>query len=151
MRKDLKEIERPTWRSAKKWTQRGAAARVACLLLIWYSTSVLTSITTKEIIVRFPYPITVAMVQQGVAAVCGWCTAQMERRGALRDWRLHLRTFAPVAIPMVIALVSYRWALMTASVAFTSTVKTLGPGFTIVFSRVLLQVRHTSDGCTTLG
>ncbi|KAL1528563.1 hypothetical protein AB1Y20_009906 [Prymnesium parvum] len=135
------DVESPTWRSEKRWMERGSTLRVVMLLLLWYSTSVLASITTKEILMRFPYPITVAMVQQAVAAFCGWCTAQMERRGALRDWRLHLRTFAPVAIPLVVALISYRWALMATTVAFTSTVKTLGPVFTVVFARLMLQER----------
>ena len=146
----MEDIDSPTWRSEKRWTQRGSTARVILLLLLWYLSSVLTSITTKEILGHFPYPITVATVQQAVAAFFGWCTAQMERRGALQDWRLHLRTFAPVAIPMVVALISYRWALMSASVAFTSTVKTLGPVFTILFSRIMLQARcvaiDPSDG-----
>ena len=125
--------------------QRGcpwSEARFGIMILLWYTSSVLTSITTKEILLQFPNPITVAMVQQAFAAFCGRCTVQLERRAVLLDWQLHLRAFAPVAIPMVIALITYRWALMSATVAFTSTIKTLGPMFTILFSRLMLQARE---------
>ena len=83
-----------------------------------------------------------ATIQQFVAAVGGYALAHaVGRRGMLRDWRLHIRAFAPVAVPMVVALVSYRWSLMTVSVSFVHTLKTLGPLFTIVFSRALLRER----------
>ena len=95
----------PTWRPSKKWHQKGSTAWVLVLVLVWYLSSVVTSLTTKAILMNFPYPITVATVQQAIAAVIGACTAQLERRASLADWRLHLRTFAPVAVPMVAALV----------------------------------------------
>ena len=39
------------------------------------------------------------------------------------------------------AQVSYRWSLLSVSVSFTHTIKTLGPMFTIFFSRLLLAER----------
>lgn len=37
--------------------------------------------------------------------------------------------------------VSYRWSMLSVSVSFTHTIKTLGPMFTIFFSRLLLSER----------
>ena len=98
-------LDSPTWRAGKNWRQKGSTTRVLVLVLVWYGTSVITSLTTKAILMEFPYPITVAAAQQAVAAVGGFLTARLERRGSLADFRLHLRTFAPVAVPMVAALV----------------------------------------------
>ena len=39
------------------------------------------------------------------------------------------------------AQVSYRWSLLSVSVSFTHTIKTLGPMFTILFSWLLLHER----------
>ena len=114
--------------------------RLALLLAVWYATSLLTSITTKEILRPFPYPITLAAIQQAFAATCGWASLRVdaaERSRMLRDTRLHASTL-PVAAVMVIALIAYRWSLMSVSVAFTHTIKTLGPVCTIAFSRILL-------------
>ena len=58
----------------------------------------------------------------------------------LLDWQLHMTTLQMSGV-MVVALVSYRWSLMGASVAFVHTVKTLGPVFTILFARLLLGER----------
>merc|ERR1719409_2233643 len=41
---------------------------------------------------------------------------------------------------MVLSLVSYRWSMLSVSVSFTHTIKTLGPMFTF-FSRLLLAER----------
>lgn len=116
--------------------------RLAALLAIWYVSSLLTSLSTKEILHVFPYPITLAAVQQAIAAAVGWASLRsgQSRLSLLRDSNLHLSTL-PVATVMVIALASYRWALMMGSVSFVHTVKTLGPLFTIAFSRLFLDER----------
>ena len=49
--------------------------RLGILLLLWYSSSAVTSITTKTILRAFPFPITLAVVQQLVAAAGGGLTA----------------------------------------------------------------------------
>lgn len=117
--------------------------RLTALLAVWYISSLVTSLSTKEILRVFPYPMTLSAVQQFIAAVMGWASlrgAGVSRLSILRDRRLHQATL-PVATVMVIALASYRWALMMATVSFVHTVKTLGPVFTIAFSRLLLGER----------
>lgn len=42
------------------------------LLCLWYASSAVTSLSTKEILRSFPFPITVALVQQSVSTVLGW-------------------------------------------------------------------------------
>jgi solute carrier family 35 protein E1 len=120
--------------------------RLPILLFLWYSSSLLTSLSTKAILHTFPYPITLAAVQQAIAAVCGWAGTRVpgrSRTSLLFDRRLHLAT-APIAAVMVCSLIAYRWALMTASVSFIHTVKTLGPIFTIAFARLLLHEEATA-------
>ena len=50
--------------------------RLAFLLFVWYTSSLLTSLSTKEILRVFPYPITLAAVQQAIAAAMGWASLQ---------------------------------------------------------------------------
>lgn len=122
----------------------GSPAYVAGLIAMWYASSVVTSITTKHIMRGFPFPITLALVQQAVAALGGLSDPSGGGGSAtalLRDWRRHCTLVGPAAATLVVALVSYRWSLMSVSVMFTHTVKTLGPVFTIGFSRLLLGER----------
>lgn len=124
-----------------------SARHVAALLLVWYASSVVTSLSTKEIMRSFPFPITLATIQQAVAAFGGLAITPVSTAAPagvtalLRDWRRHTPVVAPVGAVMVVALISYRWSLMSVSVSFTHTVKTLGPVFTILFSRLLLGER----------
>lgn len=136
---------------------RSRSLRLVALLGVWYISSLLTSLSTKEILRVFPYPISLAAVQQAIAASCGWVSLQTARPrlSVLRDRQLHLSTL-PVAAVMVISLASYRWALMVGSVSFVHTVKTLGPVFTIAFARLLLgeclpPSRYLSVGPVVLG
>lgn len=114
---------------------------LALLLTMWYGSSVLTSLSTKEILRGFPHPVTLALVQQAIAIVCSWSSLPPgSRRLMAGDTQLHYYTLQVSAV-MVVALVSYRWSLMGASVAFVHTVKTVNPVFTIAFSRALLGER----------
>ena len=113
---------------------------LASLLAVWYASSALTSLSTKEILRVFPYPVTLALTQQAVAVTLGWGSLRSERSrmSMVTDWRLHARTL-PITSVMVVALISYRWALMAASVSFIHTVKTLSPVFAIPLSRAVLD------------
>jgi len=118
--------------------------RIAVLLTLWYSSSIVTSLTTKSILREFPFPIGVALVQQAMAASLSYVSWRWQLRAEEAEppeLHRHSAAFAPIAIVMVMSLVSYRWCLLSVSVSFAHTMKTLGPLFTIVFSRVLLQER----------
>ena len=116
--------------------------RIPLLLALWYSSSVLTSLSTKAILSMFPHPVTLALVQQCIAAAFGWASLRSPRPRCevFADTRLHWLT-TQISLVMVVSLIAYRWALLGGSVAFTNTVKTLGPAFVIVFSRVLIGER----------
>ena len=135
---------------------RPRTARLVGLLLVWYGTSAVTSITTKEILRSFPFPITLAVLQQLVAAAGGVVAyrasiASTCARGKICEdssdssARARAVTVLPVAAVMVGSLVTYRWSLMSVSVKFVHTVKTLGPVFTILFSRVMLKERLSAS------
>ena len=77
---------------------------LALLLALWYSSSVVTSLTTKSILSRFPFPITLALVQQAVAAALSymsWRKAAVQPSERAERWR----TVMPVAFVMVLSLV----------------------------------------------
>ena len=119
-------------------------ARIAVFLALWYSSSIVTSLTTKSILSEFPFPIGVALVQQAIAAslsYVSWRWQLRAERAAPPELHRHSAAFAPIAVIMVLSLVSYRWSLLSVSVSFTHTIKTLGPLFTVVFSRGLLRER----------
>ena len=135
---------------------RPRTGRLVGLLLVWYGTSAVTSITTKEILRSFPFPITLAVLQQLVAAAGGVVAyrasiASTCARGKICEdssdssARARAVTVLPVAAVMVGSLVTYRWSLMSVSVKFVHTVKTLGPVFTILFSRVMLKERLSAS------
>ena len=135
---------------------------MAGLLVVWYGSSVLTSLSTKEILSSFPHPVTVALIQQAVAFSCSLAGLSEGEEGSrsrsrngggggggssygsrwemLSDWQLHAVTLQMSGV-MVVSLVAYRWSLMAASIAFVHTVKTLGPVFTVAFARLLLGER----------
>tara|TARA_B100000795_G_scaffold131260_1_gene97949 strand:- start:618 stop:983 length:366 start_codon:yes stop_codon:yes gene_type:complete len=80
--------------------------KIGLLLAMWYSSSIITSLTTKTILSHFPFPITLALVQQAVAAVLSYISWRWERGAdppaASRD-RASIVT--PIAGVMVLSLV----------------------------------------------
>jgi hypothetical protein len=90
------------------------AVKIGLLLAIWYSSSIITSLTTKTILLHFPFPITLALVQQAVAAVLSYISWRWERgaipQAASRD---RARIVTPIAGVMVLSLVRRRTAQRT--------------------------------------
>jgi solute carrier family 35 protein E1 len=121
--------------------RRAERLRLAGLLALWYASSVVTSLSTKEILRRVPYPITVALIQQCAAALLGWVGSRRARPqpNASTDWVATVHAVIPVAACMVVSIVAYRWSLLSVSVAFVHTIKTLGPLWTLIFSHLLLR------------
>mmetsp|Transcript_29094 Transcript_29094/g.61128 ORF Transcript_29094/g.61128 Transcript_29094/m.61128 type:complete len:412 (-) Transcript_29094:286-1521(-) len=120
------------------------SASLLVLIPLWYGCSAASSITTKEILRAFPYPITVAAVQQMFSAVLGYMHATKYGSGPMPGHTTErVRALTPPVIAMVGALVSYRFSLLTVSVSLTHTIKTLGPLFTMFFSFLLLGERTT--------
>ena len=97
------------------WSAPSArAVKIGLLLVMWYSSSVVTSLTTKTILSDFPFPITLALVQQAVAAVLSYISWQWERGAeppaASRD---RASIITPIACVMVLSLV--RWLVSGAA------------------------------------
>ena len=82
------------------------AVKIGLLLAMWYSTSVITSLTTKTILSHFPFPITLALAQQAVAALLSYISWRWERAdappAASRD---RANIVMPIAAVMVLSLV----------------------------------------------
>ncbi|EOD09558.1 hypothetical protein EMIHUDRAFT_461783 [Emiliania huxleyi CCMP1516] len=128
----------------------GALGRRVTVGLLLALCSAVTSISTKEILRSFPFPVTIAAVQQLLSAALGrlgiasWQTAT-SGASPLFDAQI-----APVVTAMVISLVAYRWSLMHASVSFTCIVKTLAPLFTILFSFAVEGQPTTAARCASV-
>jgi len=116
--------------------------------------SAATSISTKEILWYFPFPIAVAAIQQLISATCSRAGATFttapspESRCVVA--RRNAYIIAPVAASMVISLVAYRWSLLSASVSFTCIVKTLAPLFTIIFSYTVANEPTPLSRCASV-
>lgn len=125
-------------------TRRSSSSRelkIAGLLLVWYLSSSVVSLTTKEILHDFPFPITLATLQQTAAAISGWISAGLSARCHRRNI---VRAVLPVAVVTVVGLVLHRWSLLFVSVAFVQTIRCLVPIFTIVFAFGILHERRTT-------
>lgn len=82
------------------------SVKIGLLLIMWYSSSIITSLTTKTILSHFPFPITLALVQQAVAAVLSYVSWRCERGAeppAVSRDRASIVT--PIACVMVLSLV----------------------------------------------
>lgn len=114
--------------------------RPALILLIlgYYAASTLTSCLTKMVLDGFPRPITVSLVQQGMASV-GALVRVGSVSGALREWRAAL----PVAAALLFSSVLYRISLVYNSLSFAQAVKTLQPLFVTLLSAVFLRERSS--------
>ena len=117
-------------------------------MLAYYATSMLCSCLTKLVLVEFPLPLTVSLVQQLVASTVS--TAAHHRQTG--SWRgLHQwRSITPVAGAIVVAGVSYRVSLVYSPVSSAQAVKTLQPLFTTALSWGLLREKSSSGRLASL-
>mmetsp|Transcript_28190 Transcript_28190/g.86146 ORF Transcript_28190/g.86146 Transcript_28190/m.86146 type:complete len:369 (+) Transcript_28190:44-1150(+) len=123
------------------------------LLIVWYVSSAVTSISTKEILVSFPFPIAVAAIQQLVSASFGSVGTSSSAAFSsltLASFKHNFASIAPVAMTMVVSLVAYRWSLLYATVSFTCIIKTLAPLFTMIFSYFIASEPTSYSRCASV-
>lgn len=122
--------------------------QVGTLVATYYATSMLSSCLTKLLLVEFPFPLSVSLVQQLVASA-GSTVEHSRRTGSwhgLRQWR----SVTPVAGALVVAGVSYRVSLVYSPVSFAQAIKTLQPLFATALSRSLLKEQSSRGRLASL-
>ena len=109
------------------------------LILAYYCTSSLTSCLTKQVLVAYPRPVTVSLVQQAFAAA-GGITQVASVENALGE----CRAVMPVTLTLLASTVLYRISLVFNTLSFSQAVKTLQPLFAALLSRMLLGERSST-------
>lgn len=113
-------------------------AQLVLLIVAYYAASTLTSCLTKMVLVKFPRPITVSLVQQSMASIGGLLRVG-SISGALNEWRAAL----PVAVALLFSVVLYRISLVYNTLSFAQAIKTLQPLFATLLSAFLLNERSS--------
>ena len=117
------------------WSTSG----VSLVVLSYYAASTINSCLTKQILLSYPRPLTVTVVQQTLTSVA----AIVQSSSPLR---LHhyARAVLPVSASLVTSLVSYRVSLLYNAVSFSQVVKGLQPLFALMMSHSLLSERSNT-------
>ncbi|KAK3743905.1 hypothetical protein QZH41_008765 [Actinostola sp. cb2023] len=132
------------------------ALRVFFLCIIWYSISSTNSVVGKKLLNEFPHPTTVAFVQV-------LCTA-LFLGPTLMVWKVpkavaiprsaFIKLIVPLAFGKALAAVSAYFSIWRVPVSYAHTVLKINifvfafqatmPIFTVILSRILLGVKHTT-------
>jgi len=99
--------------------------RILCLCVAWYAISSSTNILTKTLLIDFPYPMTVSMVQllsiwiylQPVLKV--WRIPPIDN--IMMSWRYYFTMILPLAFGKFITSVSGHISLWRATVSYSHT------------------------------
>ena len=91
----------------------GHARRLAVLIGAYYAVSTLTGILTKQVLTKFPRPLTVSLCQQCVVLIGGLARVRSVST-ALAEWRAVL----PVASTLLASVVLYRVSLIFNTLSF---------------------------------
>jgi solute carrier family 35 protein E1 len=113
---------------------------VLALILVYYVSSTLNSVFTKQILISYPRPLTVSLSQQLFSSIVS-LGHYHRSTGKRLDLRRHLRRVMPIALALVIGLVSYRASLLYNAVSFAQVVKSLQPLFAAAMCVVFLGER----------
>lgn len=129
--------------------------RLIVFCLIWYMTSALTNTSSKSIMIAFPRPVTLTLVQ--FAFVSSWCVLLAHlarvnpdlrtnipalRHGLRRPSRHVLATTLPLAIFQVGGHLLSSTATARIPVSLVHTIKGLSPLFTVFAYRLFFHVRY---------
>eukprot|EP00965_Chrysotila_dentata_P051668 1715340-Pleurochrysis_carterae.AAC.3 len=115
-------------------------AGLLLLVVLYYAASTLNSCITKQILLEYPRPLTVAAVQQALSSLGGvwrYWSKGGHAEGVL-GLRHSFRLVLPVSAALVVSLASYRISLLYNAVSFAQVVKGLNPLFALICSAALL-------------
>jgi len=113
---------------------------VLLLILVYYLSSTLNSVLTKQILISYPRPLTVSLSQQLFSSIVS-IGHYYRSTGKPLDLRRHLPRVMPIALALVTSLVAYRASLLYNAVSFAQVVKSLQPLFAAAMCVILLGER----------
>ena len=113
--------------------------QLAATVLAYYASSVLTSCLTKELLTLLPRPLTIALLQQVVAAAVGAWDHRRRSGEPVLAYERHWHAARPASSALVVAMLAYRVSLLYNAVSFSQAVKTLQLLFSAVLARALLR------------
>ena len=114
--------------------------QLAATVLAYYASSVLTSCLTKELLTLLPRPLTIALLQQVVAAAVGAWDHRRRSGEPVLAYERHWHAALPASSALVVAMLAYRVSLLYNAVSFSQAVKTLQLLFSAVLARALLRL-----------
>lgn len=119
------------------------------LIIVYYVSSTLNSVLTKQILISYPRPLTVSLSQQLFSSIVS-IGHYHRSTGKPLNLQRHLRRVVPIALALVIGLVTYRASLLYNAVSFAQVVKSLQPLFAAAMCVVFLGERISSTRLAAL-
>lgn len=111
---------------------------LGCMFGTWYWANTAFNVYNKQVLKVFPFPVTCTMVQFAVAAVCMASLWITRSRPPPRVNSLLLRATAPLAVLHAAGFLLTNMSLGKVSVAFTHTVKSTEPFFSVALTPSIL-------------
>jgi len=122
--------------------------KVVVLCILWFAVSSINNIIGKVVLNRFPFPITVTMIQLVSIFIFLRPTLKYLRVSSLDlklGKRYYLKMIIPLAFAKFLSSVSSHVSLWKVPVSYSHTVKSAMPLFVVVLSRVLLGEKQTMN------
>ncbi|XP_008558962.1 solute carrier family 35 member E1 homolog [Microplitis demolitor] len=122
-------------------------AKVVFLCVLWYIISSTNNVVGKILLLEFPYPLTVTMVQLTSITILSdpffrfWGI----RKTSEISWNYYFRLLVPLALGKLLANVLSHISIWKVPVSYAHTVKATMPFFTVVLSRLILREQQTFD------
>ncbi|CAF0749471.1 unnamed protein product [Rotaria sordida] len=121
--------------------------QIVSLCLVWYSSSAAGNVIIKELLNKFPFPLTVTLVQ--LLSIWILCIP------LIRIWKVpppeylyqnriyYFKVIIPLAIGKFLAQLSSHVSLWKVPISYAHTIKATMPLFTVFLSRLILHERQT--------
>ncbi|CAF2417176.1 unnamed protein product [Rotaria sp. Silwood2] len=123
--------------------------QIGSLCLVWYSSSAAGNVIVKELLNKFPFPLTVTLVQLlSIWILCIplirlWKVSPPEYLNQNRIY--YFKVIIPLAIGKFLAQLSSHISLWKVPISYAHTIKATMPLFTVFLSRLILHEKQTTS------
>jgi len=120
--------------------------RILFVCICWYIVSSSNGVLGKTILSQFPFPMTVTMVQ--LLSIAIWSPPLLKVLGVRKyessNWSYHWKMLFPLALAKFLSSVLAHVSVWKVPVHYAHTVKASMPLFTVLLTRVMFGVRHST-------